>query len=167
MSNPEELEAQFWKSLKSDMTVMLGLDGIDDGHARPMTAQLENDEGGPIWFFTVKDNAIVQLLPKGNRAIATFASKGNDVFASIHGRISVDTDGAVVDRLWNRYIAAWYEGGKEDPKLALLRLDPESAEIWTDASSLIAGIKLFLGIDPKQDYKDQVAKVSLRKSSSS
>ena len=40
MSNPEELEAQFWKSLKSDMTVMLGLDGIDDGHARPMTAQL-------------------------------------------------------------------------------------------------------------------------------
>jgi len=68
-----------------------------------------------------------------------------------------------VDRLWNRYIAAWYEGGKDDPKLALLRLDPETAEIWTDASSFIAGIKLMLGIDPKQDYKDQVAKVSLQK----
>jgi general stress protein 26 len=162
MSTPKELEAQFWKSLKSDMTVMLGLDGVDDGHARPMTAQLEGEEGGPIWFFTAKDNAIVQLLPKGDRAIATFASKGHDVFATIHGRISVDNDRATVDRLWNRYIAAWYEGGKDDPKLALLRLDPERAEIWADASSFIAGIKLLLGIDPKEDYKDQVAKVSLR-----
>ena len=36
---------------------------------------------------------------------------------------------------------AWYEGGKTDPKLALLRLDPEKAEIWLDASSIIAGIK--------------------------
>jgi len=163
MSTPQELEAQFWKSLKSDMTVMLGLDGVDDGHARPMTAQIEQEEGGPIWFFTAKDNAIVQLLPNGDRAIATFASKGHDVFATIHGRIRLDTDRAVIDRLWNRYIAAWYEGGKDDPKLALLRLDPDSAEIWADASSFIAGIKLLLGIDPKQDYKDQVAKVSLRK----
>jgi general stress protein 26 len=163
MSKPHELEAQFWKSLKSDMTVMLGLDGVEDGYARPMTAQLEHETGGPIWFFTSKDSAIVHQLTKGDRAIATFASKGHDVFATIHGRLSLSTDREIVDRLWNRYIAAWYEGGKDDPKLALLRLDAETAEIWTDASSFIAGIKLMLGIDPKQDYKDQVAKVSLRK----
>jgi hypothetical protein len=41
---PQELEQRFWKALKSDMTVMLGLDGVEDGHARPMTAQLEHDE---------------------------------------------------------------------------------------------------------------------------
>jgi general stress protein 26 len=64
--------------------------------------------------------------------------------------------------LWNRYVAAWYEGGKTDPKLALLRLDPEKAEIWLDASSIVAGIKMLLGVDPKQDYKDKVATVSLR-----
>ena len=39
MPTPQELEAKFWKALKSDMTLMLGLDGVDDGHARPMTAQ--------------------------------------------------------------------------------------------------------------------------------
>lgn len=162
MSTPEELKAQLWKSLKSDMTVMLGLDGVEDGHARPMTAQIEGDEASPIWFFTSTDNGIVQSLAKSDRAIATFASKGHDVFATIHGRINRDNDRANIDRLWNRYIAAWYEGGKDDPKLALLRLDAESAEIWSDASSFVAGIKLLLGIDPKQDYKDQVAKVSLR-----
>ena len=64
--------------------------------------------------------------------------------------------------MWNRYVAAWFEGGKQDPKLALLRLDPERAEIWMDASSLVAGIKLLLGIDPKKDYRDKVAEVLLR-----
>jgi general stress protein 26 len=159
MPTPQELEQQFWKALRSDHTLMLGLDGVEDGHARPMTAQLEDDARGPIWFFTVKDNAIVQQLAKGDRAIATFSSKGHDLFATIHGRVSLDDDRAVVDRLWNRFVAAWYEGGKDDPKLALLRLDPERAEIWGDASSLIAGVKLLLGIDPKKDYRDKVAEI--------
>jgi general stress protein 26 len=139
---------------------MLGLDGVEDGHARPMTAQLEG-ERGPIWFFTAKDNAIVQSLAKGNRAIATFASKGHDLFATVHGSLHVDDNRAVIDKLWNRYVAAWYERGKDDPNLALLRLDPEQGEIWLDASSFVAGLKMMLGTDPKQDYKDKVAKVAL------
>jgi hypothetical protein len=43
----------------------------------------------------------------------------------------------------------------------LLRLDTERAQIWVDASSMLAGVKVLLGIDPKQDYKDKVAEVSL------
>ena len=160
MATPAELEAKFWKALKSDMTMMLGLDGVEDGHARPMTAQLDGDRG-PIWFFTSKDNAIVQKLGRGNRAIATFASKGHDLFATVHGTLSVDTNRAVIDKLWNRYVAGWFEGGNDDPKLALLRLDPEAGEIWLDASSVVAGIRMMLGADPKEEYKDKVAKVAL------
>lgn len=159
MPTPQELEAKFWKALKSDMTMMLGLDGVEDGHARPMTAQFE-EERGPIWFFTAKDNAIVQQLSPASRAIATFASKGHELFATVHGALSLDNDRAVIDRLWNRFVAAWYEG-KDDPKLALLRFDAERAEIWLDGSSLAAGIKMLIGVDPKQDYKDNVAEVVL------
>ena len=164
MPDPEELKARFWKSLRSDMTMMLGLDGVEDGHARPMTAQVEGDYG-PIWFFTTKDNAIVQRLNSGNRAIATFVSKGHELFATVHGTVALDNDHAAIDRLWNRFAAAWYEKGKDDPNLALLRLDPERAEIWLDGSSLVAGIKMLLGSDPKKDYKDNVAKVSLEQTS--
>jgi general stress protein 26 len=164
MATPQEIEKKFWKALESDMTVMLGLDGADDGHTRPMTAQVE-DGHGPIWFFTSADNKLVHAVAQGNghggRAIATFASKGHDLFATIHGSLRVDTDRAVVDRLWNKFIAAWFEG-KDDPKLRLLRLDPEHAEIWLDASSIVAGVKLLLGADPKKDYKGKVADVPLR-----
>ncbi len=161
MPTPQELEAKFWSSLQSDMTMMLGLDGLEDGHARPMTAQVVGPRG-PIWFFTSKDNSIVEKLPQGERAIATFTSKGHDLFATLHGKLSLDNDPATIDKLWNRYVAAWFEGGKSDPKLALLRLDPERAEIWLDASSIVAGIKLLFGADPKESYKDNVAKVDLR-----
>jgi len=162
MPTPQELEARFWKALGKDMTMMLGLDGVEDGHTRPMTAQFEDDRA-PIWFFTSKDNAIVEKLGEGgsNRAIATFASKGHDLFATVQGTLRVDTDRAVVERLWNPFVAAWYEEGKEDPKLALLRLDAESAEIWENGNSLVAGAKMLLGIDPKEDYKDKVAEVAL------
>ena len=161
MPTPQELETKFWHALKSDMTMMVGLDGVEDGHARPMTAQL-GGERGPIWFFTAKDTEIVRRLQEGNRAIATFSSKGHDLFATVHCSLQLDNDRRNIDRLWNRFVAAWFEGGKDDPKLALLRLDAERAEIWLDGSSLVAGIKMLLGVDPKESYKDQVAKVALR-----
>ena len=161
MPSDADIKAKFWKALKSDRTLMLGLDGVEDGHARPMTAQFESDRS-PIWFFASIDNELVKSLLRGDRAIATFASKGHDLFATLHGRLSLDNDRATIDRFWNRYVAAWFEGGKDDPKLALLRLDADRAEIWLDESSLLAGIQLLLGADPKEEYKDKVAEVGLR-----
>ena len=158
---PRELEEKFWKALKSDRTLMLGLDGVEDGHARPRTALTEG-ESGPLWFFTSVDNAMVQQLPQGSRAVAAFVAKDHDLFASIKGTLHRDDNRAVIERLWNPFVAAWYEGGKDDPKLALLRLDAEDAEIWLNGSSMLAGVKMLLGVDPKQDYKDKVANVDLR-----
>ena len=161
MTDPRDLEEKFWKALESDRTVMLGLDGQEDGHARPMTAQAE-ERRSPIWFFTSADNVLVQQLGDGSgRAIAGFASKGHDLFASIRGSLRVDTDRAVVERLWNPFVGAWYEG-KDDPKLRLLRLDAEDAEVWADASSLLAGVKMLFGSDPKKDFQDKVGQVDLR-----
>ena len=170
MSNEAEIKAKFWKGLKSDMTMFLGLAEGEDGHARPMTAQLEDDRfdgdeyHGAIWFFASTDSALYQQLGGGagsNRAMAHFVSKGHDVWATVHGTLAQSHDRAMVEKLWNRFVAAWYQGGKDDPKLALIRLDADSAEIWIDASSTVAGIKMLLGIDPKQDYKDKVAEVTL------
>jgi general stress protein 26 len=161
MPNPQEIEAKFWKALKSDMTMMLGLDGVEDGHARPMTANVIG-QNKPIWFFTSSDNVIVKKLGASNRAIATFTARDHKLFATMHGTLALETDRAMIDRLWNKYVATWYEGGKSDPKLRLLRLHAERAEIWENASSLVAGIKLLFGMDPKEEYKDKVAKVSLR-----
>lgn len=160
MSTPQELEHKLWKALKSDRTLMLGIDGLEGGHTRPMTANIEG-ASGPIWFFTGKPNVLAEQAGAGKPAIAAFASKGNDLFASISGTLRVDNDRGVVDRLWNPFIAAWFEG-KDDPDLVLLRLDAERAEVWENENNLLAGIKMLFGVDPKKDYADKVADVDLR-----
>lgn len=157
MAKERELREKLWRALKSDRTVMLGLAGEDS--ARPMTAHIES-EGGPIWFFTAKDTEIMHRLAEDHEALATFASKSHDLFATLHGSLREDTDPKVIERLWNPFVAAWFEG-KDDPKLALLRFDAERAEVWIDASSLMAGIKMLLGFDPKQEYRDKAGEVTL------
>lgn len=162
MPDAAEMKRKFWKALESDRTMMLGLQGSEDVHPRPMTAMIE-EEHGPIWFFTSRETEIPRAIgTAAGRAVATFASKGHNLFATIHGTVRVDNDPTKIEELWNPYVAAWFEGGKDDPKVTLLRLDPEHAEIWLDESSLLAGIKMLLGADPKEEYKDKVAEVGLR-----
>lgn len=160
MSAAEEITEKFWKALKSDMTMMLGVEGVAHEKTQPMTAQLQ-DGSNYIWFFTTKDNGLVQAMKQNDRAIATFASKGHDLFATVDGRLQLDDDRATIDQLWSPFAAAWYEGGKDDPNLQLIRLDPVSAQIWLNENSMFAGIKSLLGRDPKQDYRDKVAEVAL------
>ncbi|MFT4150217.1 MAG: pyridoxamine 5'-phosphate oxidase family protein [Paracoccaceae bacterium] len=160
MATPDELKKDFWKAVKSDRTMMLGLTGVDEAHTRPMTGLLDGEEGA-IWFFSSTETELVQQVTADSRVVATFADKGHHLFACVHGRLSHEADPAMIDRLWNPFVAAWYEGGKADPKLALLRFDAEEAQIWQNGSSLLAGIKLLVGIDPKTSYKDHVAEVRL------
>jgi general stress protein 26 len=122
---------------------------------------LEDDAGGPIWIFTAKDTDLVKALDGRHRAFGHFASKNHDLFAAVEGDLSTENDPAIIDRLWNPFVAAWFEGGKDDPKLQLLRFEPEEGQIWLNENSLFAGVKMLLGRDPKQDYQDKVAEVRL------
>ena len=162
MPNENEIRAKFWKAVKDDRTIMLGLVGSDGDDSQPMTAIVEKDNGGPMWIFSAKDVDLVRALESSGRpATAQFVSKGHDLFANMSGVLMPEHDRATVERLWNPYVAAWFKGGKDDPKLQLLRFDPDRAHVWLNENSMFAGIKLLLGSDPKKEYKDKVAEVAL------
>ena len=161
MADEQQMREKLWKSIKDDMTLMLGLAGVDEGHSKPMTAQLDEQRPGVIYFFTAKDTDLVRALDTSHRAVGHFVTKGHDLFAALHGELRLDNDRATIDRLWNRFVAAWYEGGKDDPKLQLLRFDAEHAQVWLNENSLFAGVKLLFGVDPKREYRDKVAEVRL------
>lgn len=158
MTDDADIRARFWRALHSDRTVMLGLESGAVA-PRPMTVMAEGDaDHGPLWIFTAKDTELAEAVPATTQAVFTFASKGHDVFATVHGLLSPDTDRRMVDTLWNPFVAAWYPEGRDDPSLCLLRFDPAQAEIWLNGSSLVAGLKILLGADPKLDYQDHVTK---------
>jgi len=165
VTDQADIEDKFWKAVESDRTMMVSLVGVEDSMGQPMTAQLDEaadgKRRGPIYFFTAKDTDIAREIGQRHRAVVNFASKGHNLFAAVEGEIFTDNDRATVERLWNRFVAAWFEGGKDDPDLQLLRFEPRDAHIWLNEHSALAGVKMLLGVDPKDDYRDKTAQVRL------
>jgi len=141
---------------------MLSLVNVEGGSSQPMTALVDDGRpGSPIWFFTSSDTEFFRALGQRHRAAAHFAAKDHELFASFEGELGIEEDPHMVDRLWNPFVAAWYEGGKSDPRLRLLRFDPGHAQVWLNENSVFAGLKLLLGSDPKRDYADKKADLDL------
>jgi general stress protein 26 len=163
MADDREILDQLWGAIEDSPFVMLGLDQARGSAMQPMTAQFEDQDrdNGCVWFFTAKDHDLTRALGQDNRAIASFASKGHDLFASLRGRLILDNSRAEIDRLWNPVVAEWYEG-KDDPKMALLRFELDDAKIWqSDIGGFLkpAFNKLF-GRKPEAGMKEKVAEVS-------
>jgi general stress protein 26 len=159
MTTEAKITDRFWEELQAKPMVMLGIVGNRDGHTQPMTAQFEG-RLGPIWFFAGKDDDLYHLAGSGARAIMSYTAPGHDLYASVHGPVFQEDNRKVVDRFWTPLLAAWYKGGKDDPNLALLRFEPESAKIWLAEASFGTMVKsLFKG--PKAAADSMVAEVQL------
>ncbi|WP_265529866.1 pyridoxamine 5'-phosphate oxidase family protein [Sphingomicrobium marinum] len=161
-----DLEEKLWDGLASKSPfVMLGLNGVEDSRTRPMTAQIDEVDGNKIiYFFADKREHLVKGLSETSDAVATFVSKGHDLFAHIHGNLVIDNDRAVIDRLWNPMIAPWYEGNKDNPNLVLLRFDTGIANVWLNEGPehLVKAALEALGKDVERpDYDDKRADVEL------
>jgi general stress protein 26 len=159
MTNSADLERKLWSSMGSHPVMMLGVLGEPEG-PRPMTARVEETRG-PLWFFSVKDSGLFRHLSDTQHAVATYVSKSQDIFASLEGLLVLDNDQANIERLWNPFVAAWYDGGKEDPRLALMRFEPASIHIWLDDSNLVTDLKILMGADPKRRFADHEATIRL------
>jgi general stress protein 26 len=163
MADDAEILQQFWGALEDSPFVMLGLDQARGSAMQPMTAQFEDRdrEKGCVWFFTAKDHDLTRALGQDNRAVASFVSKGHDLFASLRGRLILDNSRPEIDRLWNPVAAQWYEG-KDDPKMALLRFELDDAKIWQSdiGGFLKPAINKLFGRQPEAGMKEKVAEVS-------
>ena len=143
----KSIRKEFWEAFEKSPFVMVKLEE-GNAHALPMTAQLDKDADSEFWFYTTHDNR----LAEGGRAMAQFVSKGHDLYACIAGTLVAETDPAVIDRYWSKQAEAWYEGGRNDPNLLMLRFDLDDAEIWTSDLGLTGLFKLMTGktIDPQE-----------------
>ena len=135
-----ELKQDLWDRMAASPYLMVGpKDG--SAHSEPLTAQLDQDQVDTLYFFIGKDNR----LASGGPAMAQYQSKGHDFFACLSGNVQVDNDFGMIDKLWNKQAEAWFPGGKDDPNLALLRFDIDSAELWETDISLSGRVKMLFG----------------------
>ena len=152
----EELKQQFWESLADSPYLFLQLDS-DPHTAVPMTAQLDADARGEIWFFTGRDHDLANM----GSATATFVGKGHDLFARFKGTLTEETSRERLDKEWNRFAEAYFPGGKDDPNLLMLRMELGTAEIWATDIGPTAAIKIALGRDVSDETLADHAETAL------
>ena len=107
--------------------------------SRPLALQ-DRDFDGDLYFFTPDPSPKTEQV-KANAEVNVSIATG-DGWLSLSGTGSISTDDAMIDELWSVGAKAWFEQGREDPSLALLKVHAESAEYWTmDTPTPIALLK--------------------------
>lgn len=151
-----QVRERMWKKMADSPFVMVGLTHADQ-HFEPMTAQLDKDANSEFWFYTAKDNRIAP----GGPAMAHFVSKDHKLFACIRGTLVEETDPAVIDRYWSNQAEAWFDGGRNDPSLKMMRFELKDAEIWEGDESLTGKLKMLTGMTIEPDEAGRHTEVAL------
>jgi len=114
-------------------------------HARPLAIVTRDSEPGALYFFTGHPSdktSELAAFPLVNVSIAE--PKG---YLSLSGSATVTHDRALIDELWNLGAAAWFENGKDDPSVALIRVDLAAAEYWdTDRPAVVKAVEFVRGL---------------------
>ncbi|MFN0161900.1 MAG: pyridoxamine 5'-phosphate oxidase family protein [Burkholderiales bacterium] len=116
-----------------DVSVAMLTTRDDDGNmaSRPI-ALLEMDAQGALWFFTDLRSSTVEHLQAVNLSIT---KPLHPIYVSIAGFASLHTARADIDRLWTPLSRPWFPAGADSPHLALLKIVPQSVELWDSAHS--------------------------------
>lgn len=124
----------FWDRLKEINAGMLGC--ADDWRYLPMSHYADPD-GRVLWFITARGTDLVETLASGPKEGMHVVSDGGEgLYARIHGQLSLSDDAAKLDELWNAIASSWFEDGKQDEDVQLVRMDLNQAEYWLTGGAL-------------------------------
>src|ERR1700712_110490 len=96
--------------------------------SRPMAVK-ERDFDGDLWFFT-EDPSHKTDEVRGNPEVNVALESGKG-WVSLAGTAEIVKDQAKIDELWDTGAEAWFTEGRQDPKVALLKVTAHTAEFWT------------------------------------
>ncbi|QGN33258.1 pyridoxamine 5'-phosphate oxidase family protein [Microlunatus sp. Gsoil 973] len=107
--------------------------------SRPLALQQRRFDGD-LYFFTPDPTDKTEQVRNNPATNVAIESRGN--YLSIAGSASITKDPALIDELWNTAAEAWFESGRDDPAVALLKVHAESAELQAiDTPRPIAAVK--------------------------
>ncbi len=126
-----DLKATFWDRIDNVNVGMLSADGTDP---RPMAHHARRDDTA-LWFLTADSTDIGKDAAAGKTARYQIASGDAKIYAVVDGSLSVETDRTKLEEIWSPMDNAWFEDGKDDPDVRLVRFTPKTGEVWASDST--------------------------------
>ena len=127
-----------------DFCMLTTVDENGDLHSRPMSVNGDIDRDGDLWFFTSASSHKVTEISKLPKVNVSFADPDNQHYVSISAKAQLVRDRNKIDELWKPEFKIWFPEGKDDPQVALLRVNLEKAEYWDSPSSTIGYVLNFV-----------------------
>ena len=103
--------------------------------SRPLELQ-ETDSDGNLWFFTQDPSPKADEIRNNPHVnVSVHDSKG---YLSVSGTATITKDEAKIEQLWKTSVSAWFDEGREDPSIALIKVDSDTAEYWASDEPRVA-----------------------------
>lgn len=146
------------KDVKIAMMTTVDTDGTM--HSRPMYNQ-EADEHGDLWFFTQAQSPKLTEISRDNEVNLAYANPEKQHYVSVAGKAEIVRDKAKIEEKWSEGLRAWFPEGKDDPKIALIRVHPAKGEYWDSPSSTLVHLygyakAVLTGTPPKAGEQEKV-----------
>lgn len=124
--------------------------------ARPMSVR-KVDELGRLWFLSAVDSHKNAEIAHDPNVRLFFQGSAHSDFLELAGRATVSRDRAMIDELWNPLIGTWFTGGKEDPRITVLMVEPAEGYYWDNKhGDAVAGVKMLIGAAIGKTLDDSV-----------
>jgi general stress protein 26 len=118
----------FWNRLEN---VTAGMLTLGAARAVPMSHYVDR-EADALWFISAQGTSAVKALATGPApAQYQIASGDGQIYARIDGEASLSSDSAKLDEIWNAVADSWFEDGRRDDDVRLIRVALTEAEVWT------------------------------------
>lgn len=111
-------------------------------HSCPMNTTETSIGAKEIWFIGHKPSDTVENIKKNPEVNLAYASQDNKDYLSIAGRAELVEDEEKLNELWSTIYNAYFEHGKEDPKVQLIKVVPHGAEYWANGNSFANVFKI-------------------------
>ena len=130
----EDQAQKLWQLIKATKFAMLTTEDGDELRSRPMAVS-QSAFDGTLWFFTRASAHKVDEVQAEQRVGVSFADPDRQNYVSVSGRASLVRDRDAIDGHWQEAMRTWFPKGKEDPDIALLKVEVTQAEYWDAPNS--------------------------------
>jgi general stress protein 26 len=112
--------------------------------ARPMAVRPARAEG-VIYFLTDADTPKAEEIKRNQSVCLAMSDNREQKYVSITGHAEMIDDRERVKKYWSLYDKAFWSD-KDDPRIRVLRVTPESAEFWEGSGAVVSAVKLAAAI---------------------
>lgn len=96
---------------------------------RPMAVQ-EVDDQGNLWFISSAESNKNFEIRHDDEVQLMFAKNADAHFLNIFGKATIYRDKAKIDEIWTPIAKTWFEEGKKDPNVTVIKVMPMDAYYW-------------------------------------